>query len=205
MKIPGRTVERLSKYRRLLLKYQHFRQAHIFSHDMARAFNLTPAQVRRDFMLIGIKGNHRKGYEVQKLIGKIGEAIDNNTTQHIALVGIGNLGKAVTTYLSVLDSKLKIVAAFDIDNQKIGKVLAGVSCYGIDELSVVAKEKQISIAVLTVPPDFAQDVANLLVSSGIKGILNFTSVHIVVPSNVYLKDYDIITSLEEIAYYTKSL
>jgi redox-sensing transcriptional repressor len=200
-KLPPRTVERLSKYRRLLDKYKDLDEAHIHSHKLAALLNLTPEQVRRDLMLIGLTGNHRKGYNISALIGLIGDTIDRDESQKVALAGIGNLGKAVIGFIRKSHTRMNVVAAFDIDKNKVNTRLAGVPCYEISQAGNIIHNEQIRIAILTVPPEAAADTASLLLDSGIKGILNFTSVHLDVPPDIYLKDYDIITSLEEIGFF----
>lgn len=202
-KLPPRTVERLSKYRRLLSKYSKQDERFIFSHDLARLLNLTSVQVRRDLMLLGISGNHRKGYNVKDLIDHISEMIDNKSGHNLAIIGMGNLGRAVTTFIRKNETKMNIVAGFDVDSTKTGKEVAGVSCYHIESMHQKMKELGVDIAVLTTPPDSAVELANIIVDVGITGILNFTSEHLDVPENVYLKNYDIITSLEEIGFFIK--
>ena len=201
--LPPRTVERLSKYRRLLTKYSSNEEHFIFSHDLARLLNLTSVQVRRDLMLIGISGNHRRGYNVKELIELISRIIDTESGQNIAIVGMGNLGRAVTAFIRKNETNMNIVAGFDIDPDKTSKSIAGVKCYHIERIERYIKELEIDIAILTVSPDAVKDITQILVESGIKGILNFTSVHLDVPEHVYLKNYDIITSLEEIGFFIK--
>jgi len=201
MKLPSRTVERLSKYRRLLDKYKDLEEAHIYSHKLAALLNLTPEPVRRDLMLIGLNGNHRKGYNIKALIGMIGNTIDRKEGHQVALVGIGNLGRAVLGFIRKAETKMNIVAAFDIDKNKINTYLSDVPCFDLNEAGKVIRDKNIRIAILTVPPEAAVSTAALLLQSGIRGILNFTSVHLDVPQDIYLKDYDIITSLEEIGFF----
>jgi redox-sensing transcriptional repressor len=202
-KLPPRTVERLSKYRRLLNKYSSNDEHFIFSHDLARLLNLTSVQVRRDLMLIGISGNHRRGYNVKELSELISSIIDTETGHNLAIVGMGNLGRAVTAFIRKNETNMNIVAGFDIDSEKTSKLVAGVECYHIESIARKIKELNIDIAVLTVPPDTAVNITTILVESGIRGILNFTSVHLDVPQKVYLKNYDIITSLEEIGFFIK--
>ncbi|HJX72055.1 MAG TPA: hypothetical protein VJ346_08890, partial [Bacteroidales bacterium] len=91
-----------------------------------------------------------------------------------------------------------------IDPLKINHEIEGVHCYPVSETEKIIKKLNISIAILTVPPDAAKGIVKILTDSGIKGILNFTSVHLDIPENVYLKDYDIITSLEEIGFFIKA-
>jgi redox-sensing transcriptional repressor len=200
-KLPPRTVERLSKYRRLLDKYKDLEEAHIHSHKLAALLNLTPEQVRRDLMLIGLTGNHRKGYSIKALIGLIGNTIDRQEGQRVALVGMGNLGRAVLGFIRKANTKMDIAAAFDVDQSKINTNVAGVPCYNLDKAEQVISQEQIRIAILTVPPEAAIATTNLLLAAGIRGILNFTSIHLDVPPGIYLKDYDIITSLEEIGFF----
>jgi redox-sensing transcriptional repressor len=203
MKLPPRTVERLSKYRRLLDRYKDMDEAHIYSHKLAGLLNITPEQVRRDLMLIGLTGNHRKGYNIKALIRMIGNTIDREEGYQVALVGIGNLGRAVLGFIRKAGTKMHVVAAFDIDQSKINTHLADVPCFDLAKAENVIKEKNIRIAILTVPPEAAAETSVQLLHWGIKGILNFTSVHLDVPQDIYLKDYDIITSLEEIGFYIK--
>jgi redox-sensing transcriptional repressor len=200
-KLPPRTVERLSKYRRLLSKYRDLDEAHIHSHKLAGLLNITPEQVRRDLMLIGLNGNHRRGYNIRALIGLIGNTIDREESQDVALVGIGNLGKAVLGFIRKANTRMNIVAAFDIDRNKIDTHIAGVPCYNLNKAVDIIRKGHIRIAILTVPPEVATETTTLLLQCGIRGILNFTSVHLDVPPDIYLKDYDIITSLEEIGFF----
>jgi redox-sensing transcriptional repressor len=200
-KLPPRTVERLSKYRRLLFKYRDLEEAHIFSHKLANLFNISPEQVRRDLMLIGLTGNHRKGYNIRALIELIGNTIDREDNQHVALVGIGNLGMAVLGFIRKAETRMNVIAAFDTDKNKVNTTIAGVPCYPADKMEEIIRERTIHIAILTVPPESAVQTAILLKQAGIKGILNFTSVHLDVTPEIYLKNYDIITSLEEIGFF----
>jgi len=203
MKLPPRTVERLSKYRRLLSNKKYPEDDHIFSHKLAGFLNLTPEQVRRDLMLIGINGNHRKGYHVGTMIDVIGRIIDRQEGHNLALVGICNLGRAVLRFIRKSGTRMNIVAAFDIDDNKVNTTISGVPCHAISNLPKVIVEQNIHIAILTVPSEAVNEITTRLINAGIKGILNFTSVPLDVPGDVYLKDYDIITSLEEIGFYLK--
>jgi redox-sensing transcriptional repressor len=204
MKLPGKTVERLSEYRRTLLDCLKEKRNFIYSHDLAARLHITAVQVRRDLMLIGYSSVLRKGYDVKELIDKIGSIIDAEATLNIAVIGIGNLGRAVAGYFRGKRSKLDLVASFDNDPQKVNKVISGVRCYPYVEIEKLIKDLDIRIAILTVPPDFAREIAEEVVRFGIKGILNFTTIPLNVPSGVYLEEYDMITSIEKVAYFTKN-
>jgi redox-sensing transcriptional repressor len=203
MKLPGKTVERLSEYRRTLLECLNEKRNFIFSHDLAARLHITAVQVRRDLMLIGYSSVLRKGYDVRELIDTISKIIDSEESMNVAIIGIGNLGRAVAGYFKGKRSKLNLVASFDNDLQKINKVISGVKCYPYNDIEHMMKELDIRIAILTVPPDFAREIAEELVRYGIKGILNFTTIPLNVPSGIYLEEYDMITSIEKVAYFVK--
>lgn len=204
MNLPERTVERLSEYRRSLLQCLEEGKTHIFSHELAELHHNTAVQVRRDIMFIGYTSMQRKGYDVRELIEVIGGILDSEKGLNVAVVGIGNLGRAVTTYFMGKRSKLNIMATFDVDTTKIDRVISGVKCYSLGRLKEVIEENRITIAIVTVPADSASQVVTQLVEAGIKGILNFTTVPLNVPDEVYLEEFDMITSLEKVAYFVKS-
>lgn len=154
-------------------------------------------------MLIGYSSANRKGYDVKELIETIGGILDPDDGMNVAIIGIGNLGRAVAGYFKGKRSKLNLVASFDNDPQKVNKVISGVKCYSYDELEKMIPELNIRIAILTVPADYASEIAEEAVRFGIKGILNFTTKPLNVPSDVFLEEYDMITSLEKVAYFAK--
>jgi len=201
--LPHKTVERLSQYRRALLLILSKEKTHVFSHEIAQMLHITPVQVRRDLMLIGYSGNLRKGYDIKELIDLIGKIIDTEKGQRVAVVGLGNLGKAIISYFRGKRTKLTIVAAFDINAEKINRVYNGVPCHHIDLLPKIIRQENITIGIITVPAEQAAGVAETMVLSGIKGILNFTPKPLNVSPHVYLEEYDMITSLEKVAFFAK--
>ncbi len=203
MKLPERTVERISAYRRSLLNCLAEGKTHIYSHELAEMHHNTAVQVRRDIMFIGYSSMQRKGYDVRELIDVIGNILDSESGLNVAVAGIGNLGRAITAYFMGKRSKLNIVAAFDVDPNKVDRVISGVKCYSINQMQEVIVDKQISIAIITVPADQAREIAENLYLSGVKGFLNFTTVPLNVSPEVYIDEYDMITSLEKVAYFVK--
>lgn len=201
--LPEKTVERLSQYRRTLLNYLSMGKTHIYSHELAELQNITAVQVRRDIMFLGFASAQRKGYDVKEMIDMIGKVIDSEEVLNIAVVGMGNLGTAVTHYFIGKRPKLNIVASFDVDPSRYGTVISGVECFHINDMARIVKERKITIGLLTVPPEVASETAHRLVEAGIKGILNFTTVPLNVQT-VYLEEYDMITSLEKVAYFVKN-
>ena len=201
--LPGKTVERLSQYRRALASVLAANKDYIFSHELAAMLHITAVQVRRDLMLIGYGSVMRKGYDVRELINTIGSIIDAPDGLNVAIVGMGNLGRAIAGYFRDRRTNMTVVAAFDVDPRKTDRVVAGVRCYDISQLRRLRDELDIVVAVLAVPADQAVATASRLVSDGIRGIMNFTTVPLNVPDTVYLEEFDMITYIEKVAYFVK--
>jgi len=202
--LPHKTIERLSQYRRALLMVHSTGKTHIFSHEIAKIIHITSVQVRRDIMLIGYTGTLRKGYHVKELIDLIGEIIDSEKIIKVCVVGVGNLGRAIINYFSGKRTKLSIVAVFDSNPEKVGKKYSGVPCIHIDDLVETVRREDIKLGIITVPADQGQVTADALVKAGIKGILNYAPKSVSVPKDVHLEEYDMITSLEKVAFYVKT-
>lgn len=199
--IPARTIERMVLYKRLLGDLQSKGQKTLFSHELAALAHNTSAQVRRDLMTIGHTGSPRKGYDVNELIRKISSILDGSAERIIALVGVGNLGRAILSYFTYRHPGLTIVAAFDTDDAKVNRVISGCRCYHINCFEEKAKELGINLGIITVPAGYAQEVANKMVHAGIKGILNFAPIPLKLPDDVYADRIDIASSLEKLAYF----
>lgn len=201
--LPERTVERLSEYRRTLLRLLTKGQSHIYSHELAGMHAITAVQVRRDLMIIGFTTVGKKGYNVRELISFIGSILDSEDTCNVGIIGMGNLAQAITHYFNGKRSKLRIVAAFDVDATKIDKKVGGIDCYNIKSFPEVAERLNIKVIVLTLPAAAVARVSEIIKNSGVRGVLNFTSATLNLPPEVYVEDYDMITLLEKVAYYSK--
>ena len=121
----------------------------------------------------------------------------------MALVGVGNLGGAILGFFVGRRPKLSLVAAFDADRDKAGRVLYGVRCHAMNEMADVVVGQGIRVAAITVPASEAQDVADRLVRAGVRGILNFAPVRLRVPAGVYVEDVDVTMALEKVAYFAR--
>ncbi len=201
-KLPPKTVERLSQYRRVLSKYEDDENSYIFSHDLARLLKINPVQVRRDLMLIGFSGNYRSGYRVQELIMLINKTLKTPKSQNSVIIGVGRLGKAIIHHIypsNVCPVTLK--AAFDIDPAKINKEYNGVFCYDVSKIPEIVKENNVKIAILTISDEDIQPIVDALIDSGVKGIINYVAGPLKIPKDIYFKEYDIRTTLEEMAYF----
>jgi redox-sensing transcriptional repressor len=201
--IPVKTVERLTLYRRLLKGLMTRGLDHLYSHQIAELALNTPAQVRRDLMLIGFESKPRKGYAIHDLVERINGILDHQLLNKIALLGIGNLGRAILSYFNSKRSSFFISCAFDVDESKINRTVCGCRCFPMRELGEVIRSEKILLAIVTVPGTEAQVAVQQAVQAGIRGLLNFAPSTIVVPSHVCLENVDLTMSLEKVAFFTR--
>ena len=201
--IPEKTIERLSEYRRTLLACHRQGITHIFSHVLAGIHGITAVQVRRDLMLIGFSSDTKKGYDVQVLIDYISNILDSELPMHVAVVGMGHLGQAITKYFNSKGLNLRITAAFDVDPAKVGKRIDEIPVYHMDAFEERVEELDISIVIVSSPTSVAPQLVLPIINAGIRGVLNFTSTPLTFPQGIVVENYDITTLLEKVAYFVK--
>jgi len=199
--IPVNTIGRLSLYRRLLQEQAALGTRQIFSHQLASLAVSTAAQVRRDLMTIGFSGSPRRGYAVSDLIAAIGTVLVRSVETSVALVGVGNLGRAILAYFANRQPLIRFVAALDRDPEKVGRVIHGCRVFPIDQAEQVLRQASVRAVVLAVPAGDAQAVADRLVLAGVRGFLNFAPVRLRVPPGVFVEDMDMTTALDRVAFY----
>ncbi len=201
--IPEKTIERLSEYRRTLIKCHAQGITHIFSHVLAGMHGITAVQVRRDLMLIGFSSDTKKGYDVEVLIDFITNILYSEQPMNMAIIGMGHLGQAITRYFNSKGLKMRIIAAFDVDTAKVEHTIENIPCYHVDEFEQRVEELDISIAIVSSPTSVAQNFVLPIINAGIKGVLNFTSAPLNFPQGIVVENYDITTLLEKVAYFVK--
>ena len=201
--IPEKTIERLSEYRRTLLSCHRQGITHIFSHVLAGIHGITAVQVRRDLMLIGFSSDTKKGYDVQVLIDYISHILDSEQPMHVAVVGMGHLGQAITKYFNSKGLNLRITAAFDVDPAKVGKTIDDIPVYHMDAFETKVEELDISMVIVSSPTNVAPQLVLPIINAGIRGVLNFTSTPLNFPQGIIVENYDITTLLEKVAYFVK--
>lgn len=199
--VSDRTVARLSLYKRLLAELEGEGRSNVYSHELAVLAGCTAAQVRRDVMAIGYTGSPVRGYEISALAESIGSFLYHSDQINVALVGVGNLGRALLAYSPRRNPRLPIVAAFDKDPAKVNRVIHGCRCYPVEQLDEVVRREEARVGIVAVPATDAQDIAGLLCHAGVKGLLNFAPVRLWVPPSVYVEDLDVSVSLEKAAFY----
>lgn len=194
------TVIRLSSYYRVLCELEAARLQTVSSRLLAERGGMTSAQVRKDLSVFGNFGRRGLGYNVVVLRRKIAEILGLTRWWNVALFGAGSLGHALFSYRGFKDQGFHMVAVFDIDHSKIGKNWNGTVVRHLDDLAPLVRKKTIDIAILAVPETVAQDVANMAVARGIRGILNFAAVKLTVPEHVTVRDVDLSIAMESISY-----
>jgi redox-sensing transcriptional repressor len=203
--VPKAVVSRLSLYLREL---QHLvRDGHetTSSTQLGKLLGFTDAQVRKDLAYFGQFGYPGIGYRCSELIDAIKRILGTSQPWSLAIVGLGNLGRALMGYRGFGHQGFRIVAAFDIDPAKIGKSIEGVSVHHLDDCSRIAREHQIRLAIIAVPGPAAQKVADALVAAGIDGILNFAPVTLNLPKHVQTVGVDLAIELEQLSFAVVNL
>lgn len=202
-KFPQRTISRAFMYLRALDSLGEAGREYVSSQEIASMTGVLGAQVRKDISVFGRVGRPRIGYEVEKLKKLLEEYIVQHVV-HVVLFGVGNLGSAILRYPGFRDDKVKIVAAFDNDAEKIGKAINGITIYAFDKAEAFIPKKHIEIGVIAVPKLFSQRVADLLVACGIKGIINFSPTSITVPKDVCVRNIDLAVEFLALFYDMQS-
>lgn len=185
------SIRRLPSYLHIIRNAQRNGQFYISGTVIAQELNLEPIQVRKDLAITGIIGKPKKGYPVDALIAAIERYLGWDEIHDAVVVGAGNLGSALMGYPEFRLHGLHIVAAFDTDPEKIGKKIHGVPIVSLNNLESTIQGSKVEYAILTVPSSNAQEMANILVRSGIRAIWNFTNTKLNVPDDVVVQREDL--------------
>jgi redox-sensing transcriptional repressor len=201
---PKAVVGRVSLYLRQLETFQTQGASTVSSSQLGAALAINDAQVRKDLAFFGQFGYPGIGYRIEELITALQRILGIDREWPLALIGLGNLGRALLRYRGFRNRGFRIVALFDNDPQKIGHTFEGMIVRPLDDLSQLIAEQNISLAVLSVPAEAAQHVADQLVASGIIGIFNFAPMPLIVPPSVSVVAVDLSVQLEHLAYKTQA-
>jgi redox-sensing transcriptional repressor len=200
-KIPESTISRLFVYLREITALVNMNIRTISSSELGDRVNLNDAQVRKDLGYFGQFGVSGSGYDTGELKEALEKILGKDKTWNVAVVGAGHLGSALLTYPGFKEHGLNFVAAFDSDARKTGKDISGVTVQALDDMPKVVKSKKISICVMAVPAESAQEVADKCTSAGIKCILNFAPAALNVAEDIKVKDVDLSRELETLSYF----
>lgn len=201
--IPNATARRLALYYRYLKTLHTQGIPRINSKEMSEALQVDSATIRRDFSYFGELGKRGYGYDVESLMNFFAKTLNDDQMTKVALIGVGNLGHALLNFKFYQNNNLRIAAAFDANPEVIGTVEDGLVVHSMDELEVELKKEDINIAMVAVPGQFAQEVADRLVKAGIKGILNFAPHSMITPAEVVVQSVDLTNELQTLIYFMK--
>jgi redox-sensing transcriptional repressor len=202
MKIPEKTVTRLSIYLRCLEELEVGGVTSVSSRQLAERFGLNSAQVRKDLAYFGQFGVRGLGYYIAELKHNLERILGLKQDWEVALVGVGNLGSALIAYKGFQARGFKIGMAFDADPAKVGQVVGDVPIVEIAKLVQTVRRKKVKIAVVAVPATAAQSVADLLVEGGVTAILNFAPAQLTVPDGIKVQNVDLSVLLKTLSYHT---
>jgi redox-sensing transcriptional repressor len=198
--VPKAVINRLSLYQRELQHLLRDGKETTSSSQLGGLLGFTDAQVRKDLAYFGHFGHPGIGYRCEELIVAIRGILGTNHIWPVAIIGIGNLGKALIGYKGFSQQGFLLVAAFDVDTSKVGTKVEDVPVYALDDLAKIVTEKGIRLGIITVPASAAQSVADKLVAAGVVGVVNFAPVTITLPEGISLVGVDLAIELEQITF-----
>lgn len=170
-------ILRLSKYKRLLYKLKALGLERVFSNNLGDAIAVAPSLVRKDFSVLSLAGNKRGGYDIDMLIEKLDVVLGRDKPQEVIVAGCGRIGTALMQYEEFRNEGIKIIAGFDIAPENVSKT-SGVPIYHIKEMKEFIEKNKTRVGIIAVPDSEAAAMLDLMIGSGIRGILNFASIEL---------------------------
>ncbi|MDC7125490.1 MAG: redox-sensing transcriptional repressor Rex [Spirochaetales bacterium] len=170
-------ILRLSKYKRLLSKLKALGLERVFSNNLGDAIGVAPSLVRKDFSMLSLPGNKRGGYDINLLIEKLDIVLGRDKPQEVILAGCGRIGTALMQYEEFRNEGIKIIAGFDIAPENVSKT-SGVPIYHIKDMKEFVNKNDTKVGIISVPDSAAASTLDLMIESGIKGILNFATIEL---------------------------
>jgi redox-sensing transcriptional repressor len=200
-RIPEATVARLPVYLRSLYDLVDERVATVSSERLAELAGVNAAKVRKDLSYLGSYGTRGVGYDVQYLVFQVSRELGLTQDWPVVIVGVGNLGHALANYRGFGDRGFPIGALVDADPARVGAQIGAHRIRHVDELPAVVAELGSAIGIVATPAASAQEVVDRLVEAGVRSILNFAPVSVVVPATVSLRKVDLAIELQILSFY----
>jgi redox-sensing transcriptional repressor len=200
-RIPEATVVRLPVYQRILAELVRAGARTVSSEQLADLARVNAAKVRKDLSWLGSFGTRGSGYDPGFLIAQIDRALGVDENWAVAIVGIGNLGRALTNSAAFASRGCQVTALFDVDPAVVGEEIRDMKVRHMDEIAALRAADRPDIGVITTPGWAAQGVADLLVRAGVTSLLNFAPRVLNVPSTVYLRYVDLSIELQVLGFY----
>lgn len=201
--IPVQTLRRIPHYHQILTELEQKGERFVSSRYLAHFFQVDDTQVRKDMSVIGYKGKPKAGYSVSGLRSAIAEFLGINVENSAILIGAGKLGSALVEYPGLAQYGVKLVAVFDNDPQKAGKIIGSFSILPLESLPRVISTFEVAIAILTVPKQAAQEICDRLVELNIKAIWNFAPTQLSAPDHVIVRNENMAVGLALLSHYVK--
>jgi redox-sensing transcriptional repressor len=198
------TLHRLSEYLRCLRYLEGTGIEKISSGDLAERFHLSAAQIRKDLAHFGEFGIRGVGYDISHLADRIKCLLGLDQPRAVIVAGMGNLGSALTRFLSIGRETFEVVAGVDSDPSKIGEKIGHLTIRPVSELPRLVDETRAEIGILAVPADAAQSVYEAFVSAGVQAVLNFAPVRLPSDKAVRTRNVDLQVFLEELSYFLRA-
>lgn len=199
--IPDATVTRLPEYLRALTALADAGVSSVSSEELAANVGVSSAKLRKDLSYLGSYGVRGVGYDVTHLSDQISLALGLTRDHAVAIIGMGNLGRALAAYNGFASRGVEVVALLDHDPAVVGRRLAGLTVEPVADLPRIAAEREVTIAMLATPAGSAQEVADLVVAAGITAILNFAPVSLELPTQVHVRKVDLATEVQILAFH----
>jgi AT-rich DNA-binding protein len=199
--IPDIVIGRLPIYLRALTRLAQEGHTVTSSHELGHQLRISSAQIRKDLSHFGGFGKQGTGYQINYLIEQLKQVLKVNQEWEVALVGAGDLGSAIANYKGFADRGFRITHVFDVSAAKIGKKVGGFKVESMDNLVETVRAQDIKLAMIAVPAENAQEVADLLISAGVRGILCYAPITLRVPEGVRVQYIDPVVQMQRITYY----
>jgi redox-sensing transcriptional repressor len=199
--IPDIVIGRLPIYLRALTRFEQEGRDVTSSHELGQRLGISSAQIRKDLSHFGGFGKQGTGYQIAYLIDQLKQVLKVDREWDVALVGAGDLGHAVANYRGFSDRGFRIVCVFDSDPTKIGQQVGQHTVQPFSELNNIITLRGIKVAMIAVPAQSAQAVADDLIEAGVRGILNYAPISLNVPSGVHVQHIDPVVHLQRMTYY----
>ena len=202
IKVSHNAIRRLPRYLRKLNELTAEGVSRVSSFELGRQLGLTPSQIRQDFSCFGEFGQQGYGYNVPALRSEIASILGMDRGFNAIMIGVGNIGRALTENFDFAEWGFRLIAAFDVRPEIIGTMFHDVPILSMDELTHFLAGNRVDVAVLTVPKEAAVPVTELLTANGIEAIWNFTNVELTAPdSSVLVENVHFSDSLLSLSYY----
>jgi len=199
-KIPLSTVNRLSLYLKCFSDFTGQDIEYASSEDVANCIGINAAQVRKDLAYFGQFGRRGVGYHVMSLKEQISRILGTHKEWRVGIVGVGKLGSALVMHKGFQDRGFKIVAGFDIAQDKLGWEIDEVMIYDFNDVEKVIKKEKIEIIIITTPKDALPQVMEKLKNTCIKGVLNFAGKHLMTEGDITIRNVDLGLEMEQLTY-----